>query len=190
MVGSHLTIFEPTSNGSPYLCVPAMPGEAGYESPGETEFNMSMGSSLVTDSKSPRPSRPTTARTVSTRFIPQIPPGSGLPGTSQPNLSSIDMVVEKRPIPHKVRFKDRVKLYQWTWFTMTMATGGIANLLHSIAYRTDWLWGIGMAFYIFNLCLFVLNCVLIAWRFWMVKGSFVRSFSDQVESLFIPAFVS
>lgn len=36
----------------------------------------------------------------------------------------------------------------------------------------------------------MLNCVLIAMRFWMVPGSFYHSFIDQVESLFIPAVVS
>lgn len=30
-----------------------------------------------------------------------------------------------------VGFKDRVACFQWTWFTSTMATGGIANVLAS-----------------------------------------------------------
>lgn len=28
-------------------------------------------------------------------------------------------------------FKERVRHFMWTWFTMTMATGGIANVLYS-----------------------------------------------------------
>lgn len=28
-------------------------------------------------------------------------------------------------------FRDRVSCYTWTWFTMNMATGGIANILHA-----------------------------------------------------------
>jgi hypothetical protein len=30
----------------------------------------------------------------------------------------------------KVGIRDRVGCYTWTWFAMTMATGGIANVLH------------------------------------------------------------
>lgn len=33
--------------------------------------------------------------------------------------------------PRAVGLRDRVGCYTWTWFTMTMATGGIANVLHS-----------------------------------------------------------
>lgn len=93
----------------------------------------------------------------------------------------------------KIGIRDRICCYQWTWFTMTMATGGIANVFHSIwvAYEASWLYYIGLVFFLFNMSLFMMNCILITMRFRMVPGSFTHSFKDQVESLFIPAvFVS
>lgn len=57
-------------------------------------------------------------------------------------------------------------------------------------FRADWLYIIGIFFFILNICLFLLNCVMISLRFYLRPGSFTHSFTDQVESLFIPAFVS
>ncbi|KAK4101538.1 hypothetical protein N658DRAFT_425452 [Parathielavia hyrcaniae] len=90
----------------------------------------------------------------------------------------------------KVGLRDRIACFQWTWFTMTMATGGIANVLYSIPYRSEWLTGIGLAFFFLNLCLFVINCVLISMRFYWRPGSLMASFTDQFESLFISAIVT
>ncbi|KAI0517265.1 voltage-dependent anion channel-domain-containing protein [Xylaria bambusicola] len=91
----------------------------------------------------------------------------------------------------KIGIRDRICCYQWTWFTMTMATGGVANVLYSISntYKLKWLEDIGVAFFLLNLVLFIMNCVLITMRFVMVPGSFMHSFLDDVESLFIPSVV-
>ncbi|KAH6621080.1 voltage-dependent anion channel [Chaetomium sp. MPI-SDFR-AT-0129] len=89
----------------------------------------------------------------------------------------------------KVGLRDRIGCFQWTWFTMTMATGGIANVLHSIPYESQWLTGIGLAFFFLNILLFVANCVLISLRFYWRPGSLVDSFNDQFESLFISSII-
>ena len=57
-------------------------------------------------------------------------------------------------------------------------------------FQARWLTGIGLFFFMLNLCLFLLNCVMISIRFRLHPGSFTHSFTDQVESLFIPALVS
>ncbi|RQM07759.1 hypothetical protein DH86_00003040, partial [Scytalidium sp. 3C] len=89
----------------------------------------------------------------------------------------------------KIGIRDRIKCYTWTWFTMNMATGGIANVLHAIPFRSDWLQIIGVIFMIFNMCLFVMNCCLLTLRFIWVPGSFRESFLSQKEALFIPASI-
>ncbi|KAK3901130.1 voltage-dependent anion channel [Staphylotrichum tortipilum] len=83
----------------------------------------------------------------------------------------------------KVGVRERIGCFQWTWFTMTMATGGIANVLHSIPYESRWLTGVGLAFFFLNICLFVMNCVLICLRFYWRPSSLIDSFTDQFESL-------
>lgn len=61
---------------------------------------------------------------------------------------------------------------------------------YTVPFRSDWLYYIGLVFFLFNLCLFLANCICITLRFRMVPGSLTHSFNDQTESLFIPAVVS
>ncbi|KLP11643.1 putative C4-dicarboxylate transport protein mae1 [Fusarium fujikuroi] len=70
---------------------------------------------------------------------------------------------------------------------MTMSTGGIANIIYSLKWEASWLRGIGLFFFFLNIVLFAMNCILICTRFHLRPGSFVNSFTDQVESLFISA---
>lgn len=105
-----------------------------------------------------------------------------------------------------VGFRDRIGCYTWTWFTMTMATGGISNVLHSsitsnshdvegssdriaVPYRSDWLRILGVIVFFFNICLFLMNCTFLTLRFRWNPGSLVNSFLSPSESLFIPACV-
>ncbi|KAB5582491.1 hypothetical protein GE09DRAFT_269487 [Coniochaeta sp. 2T2.1] len=48
----------------------------------------------------------------------------------QSHASLNDLVLGARKMKN-VGIRDRVACVQWTWFTMTMATGGIANVLAS-----------------------------------------------------------
>ena len=102
-------------------------------------------------------------------------------------------------------FRGRLSCYTWTWFTMTMATGGIANVLHTstvvrsisnlsltpcqVPYRSDGLRIVGTIIFLSNIALFLMNCVLIILRFRLNPGSLKASFLSESESLFIPACV-
>ncbi|KAI0133302.1 voltage-dependent anion channel-domain-containing protein [Hypoxylon sp. NC0597] len=150
----------------------------GYVTPGEDYFNRgAVSPGLSISNREQREKRP-----------------SPIPFRG-PNAESLARMISNARKPgrgrKKIGIRDRICCHQWTWFTMTMATGGVANVLHSIwtPYRADWLWYIGLIFFLFNICLFVTNCILITMRFIMVPGSFMHSFLDQMESLFIPAVV-
>ncbi|KPM34932.1 hypothetical protein AK830_g11635 [Neonectria ditissima] len=106
------------------------------------------------------------------------------------SLNHVMASAEKTSPNHKVGIRDRIACYQWTYFTMTMSTGGIANILHSLKWDNSWIHGIGVFFLLLNVILFGANCVLISIRFHLRPGSFTRSFTDQFESLFIPAFLA
>ncbi|KAE9377459.1 hypothetical protein N431DRAFT_365249 [Stipitochalara longipes BDJ] len=104
--------------------------------------------------------------------------------------SDADLGREEDKEARRVGIRDRVCCYTWTWFTMTMATGGIANVLNSIPYRSNWLRVLGVIVFLFNVVLFIINCIFITLRFKWNPGSFRRSFTSPSESLFVPACVS
>ncbi|KAM0250910.1 hypothetical protein ACHAQJ_008445 [Trichoderma viride] len=60
--------------------------------------------------------------------------------------------------------------------------------LRQVIYQAEWVTGFGIFFCLLNIVLFLTNCVLLSMRFYMRPGSLTKSFTDQVESLFIPAF--
>lgn len=63
------------------------------------------------------------------------------------------------------------------------------TLILLVPYESNWLTGIGLAFFFLNILLFVANCVLISLRFYWRPGSLIDSFNDQFESLFISSIV-
>lgn len=88
-----------------------------------------------------------------------------------------------------VTWKDRLQNFTWNWFTMVMATGGIANAINSIPFKFKGLNTIGNIFLILTIVLFITCCILITIRFCSKPGSFRQSFLEPSESLFIPASV-
>ncbi|KAF2712676.1 hypothetical protein K504DRAFT_372809 [Pleomassaria siparia CBS 279.74] len=86
-------------------------------------------------------------------------------------------------------FRERIRHFTWTWFTMTMATGGIANVLYTVPFRFHGLYALGCIFFILNMVLFTFNVTMISLRFYFYPRTFKSSFLHPTESLFIPAAV-
>lgn len=76
--------------------------------------------------------RTTNAAAMDGLAVPPMPLPPSLRDMSHPNDSSDScgkpFVVDKRI--HRLAIRERVRHFTWTWFTMTMATGGIANVLY------------------------------------------------------------
>ncbi|PVI06121.1 hypothetical protein DM02DRAFT_610078 [Periconia macrospinosa] len=93
------------------------------------------------------------------------------------------------PGAEQLSWRERMRHFTWTWFTMTMATGGIANVLYTIPYRFQGIYALGCIFFILNMVLFVFNVTMISLRFYWFPKTFKASFLHPTESLFIPAAV-
>ncbi|KAI9035499.1 putative C4-dicarboxylate transporter/malic acid transport protein [Aspergillus affinis] len=84
-------------------------------------------------------------------------------------------------------WKERIRHFTWAFFTLTMATGGIANVLYSVPYRFRGLETIGIIFFLVNLVLYVVIWCLLLTRFYLYPYTFKASFLHPTESLFVPA---
>lgn len=101
-------------------------------------------------------------------------------GTRQPKA-------ERFP-SERVTFRRRLKHFTWSWFTITMSTGGIALLLSVTPHRFRGLTTIGTIFFILDLVLFLTVSAALTTRFCMYPGTFRASFEHPSESLFFPTF--
>ncbi|GKZ73545.1 hypothetical protein AnigIFM50267_010475 [Aspergillus niger] len=89
--------------------------------------------------------------------------------------------------PSGLGWKKRIRHITWAFFTLTMATGGIANVLYFVPYRFRGLETIGIIFFLANLFLYLLIWCLLITRFYLYPYTFKASFLHPTESLFVPA---
>ncbi|KAL2849263.1 voltage-dependent anion channel [Aspergillus pseudoustus] len=85
----------------------------------------------------------------------------------------------------KTSIRDRVSQVTWGWFSISMATGGIAVLLYNTPHRFAGLETIGKIVYIFNLVLFKAISLCLAIRFVSRRAALKGSFQHPNETHFI-----
>ena len=91
--------------------------------------------------------------------------------------------------PQHLPWKARLRHFTWTWFTMCMATGQLANTLFEVPFRFRGLYTSGVIAMILNLVFFTFNVCMITARFRLHPGTFWGSLTHPTESLFAPAAV-
>lgn len=90
------------------------PGQDGYRTPTVEDYQQHVREAQL------RPRRPGLSNRGSRIRIPT----AGM-------LSNLSSVSIGQSILEQLEWRERIRHYTWTFFTMTMATGGIANVLYS-----------------------------------------------------------
>ncbi|KAI4139816.1 MAG: hypothetical protein LQ341_004072 [Variospora aurantia] len=157
-------------NGIPMPPHMSQPGQDGYRTPTVHDYERVEAES---GEKTHRRGTPSPSAGLSRRQS----------GANPASRSMIDLGLER------LQWNERLKHYTWTFFTMTMATGGIANVLYTVPFRFPGLYAIGVIFFLFNLLLFVINVTMISLRFYTFPGMFRTSYMHPTERLFLPASV-
>ncbi|KAI9840288.1 MAG: hypothetical protein M1837_001775 [Sclerophora amabilis] len=161
------------------------PHEDGYRTPTIED----VGSSLALRERYENPQGRGADASSSASYLPTIDLQSPPRGRASP-----DQANEKEQTTHlsdkiKLGFRERIKHFTWTWFTMSMATGGVANVIHNLPFRFHGLYAIGCIFFLLNIVLFLFNVIMISLRFTLHPSTFRASFTHPTESLFIPASI-
>ncbi|KAJ5096229.1 hypothetical protein NUU61_005585 [Penicillium alfredii] len=86
-------------------------------------------------------------------------------------------------------WKKRIRHVTWAYFTLTMATGGLANVFYDVPYRFRGLDTIGIVVFLLNIVLYLMIWGLLIARFYHYPYTFKASFLHPTESLFVPASV-
>lgn len=104
----------PVHRGIPLPNYMVPPGQDGYRTPTVEDYQQHVREAQL------RPRRPGLSNRGSRLRIPT----AGVLG----NVSSVSL---GQSILERLEWRERIRHYTWTFFTMTMATGGVANVLYS-----------------------------------------------------------
>ncbi|KAJ7722408.1 voltage-dependent anion channel [Mycena metata] len=103
------------------------------------------------------------------------------------NSEAADVALtETQPQVKIVPFLHRLEHFTWAWFTLPMATGGMALLLTPQIQPHNFrgLDTIGKVVFIWDLLVFTVAAVCITYRFLRFRGTLVDSLTHPTESLF------
>jgi C4-dicarboxylate transporter/malic acid transport protein len=111
----------------------------------------------------------------------------------RPSTNSIEgqrgtLRTSKETLHGDLTIRDRIHHFTLAWFTCTMATGGIALVLHQTPHKFKGLTVLGDIVFIFDFILFLCFSAAISARFIMFPKTIRKCLSHPTESLFLPTF--
>lgn len=113
-------------------------------------------------------------------------------GVSQPGSNAGTAPIPLRwsgRFPQPLSWQERIRHLTWSYFTLTMATGGLANVLYTIPFRSRWLEVLGTVVFLVNIVFYIIIWALMGVRFYLFPYTFKASFLHPTESLFAPAAI-
>lgn len=179
----------------------AEPGEDGYRTPTGEDIEQSRRLNPLDKVVRQRGSKLGIARelAVDDGNVEATPPSSSSPGTStrsKDESSKKDRALDQmRNTAHKfeerlvLNWRQRLEHFTWTFFAITMATGGLASVLYHVPFRFAGIYTLGCILVILNLVLFLISVVCISLRFYFHPHTSRNSILHPTESLFMPAAI-
>ncbi|KKK15106.1 hypothetical protein P175DRAFT_0481301 [Aspergillus ochraceoroseus IBT 24754] len=165
-----------------------LPGDDGYRTPTIEDAEQDLSRNVSIDSQGNAFLQPTGSRLREAH-------SSALETARQPSSRKSerdDLTItrtESEFSASRLSWKKRIRHFTWAFFTLTMATGGIANALYYIPYRFRGLDTIGIVFFLMNIVFYITIWGLLLTRFYLFPYTFKASLLHPTESLFVPASV-
>ncbi|KAL1845733.1 hypothetical protein Plec18170_009622 [Paecilomyces lecythidis] len=171
------------------------PGEDGYRTPTieDAERAVSIGSNEYPFPLNAREAHTSALGAINDRGSSFRPVTSNSEKKSvSDNLAGVDHAYPTR-VPsersNKLSWRKRIRHFTWAYFTLTMATGGLANVLHTVPFRFRGLETIGVVVFLLNIFFYLCIWAMLITRFCLYPYTFKASFMHPTESLFVPAAV-
>ncbi|KAL9614892.1 MAG: hypothetical protein Q9167_000634 [Letrouitia subvulpina] len=119
----------PVHQGIPIPNDMPLPGQDGYRTPNIQDYERHVAATHPTlhrHSQEPSGSKSNTP-------LRTPPISSAILNKQSPNLNNLNLALEA------LHWRERIRHFTWTFFTMTMATGGIANVLYTEQMTPIWI---------------------------------------------------
>ncbi|CAG8947412.1 unnamed protein product [Penicillium salamii] len=102
---------------------------------------------------------------------------------AQPDLPKLE-----QPTKHEKGWRRVVRNFTPSWFSVTMGTGIVSMLLHSLPYNGAWLYWISIVIFVLNVLLFMAGCFITILRHILYPEVFLAMIKHPVQSMFMGTF--
>ncbi|KAL4801970.1 voltage-dependent anion channel [Aspergillus unguis] len=103
-------------------------------------------------------------------------------------MATEDQDDDAKPCPlskHDMGWRRVVRNFTPSWFSVTMGTGIVSQLLNTLPYNGEWLYWVSVVIFALNVLLFLIACIVSFLRYTLYPGIFRAMISHPVQSMFL-----